>query len=1109
MKKKFLFAALIFSLASLSAADGEPNGAGDWKILSKQNFSSQIHLHPHILLFVTVPWCGESRSLMKDVSRMVAERQEFGSMKLMFVYRSTEKTLANAIGAGDGISVFYYHHSVAYRYRGKLRAQNVLHSILQYLAVSPEELPLKRIESQDDLKLFLESKDRVLLLGEFCGWTPSLMAKVKSNGSEDDLGIGGALNITGFIGKTDIVLPSRKKNHQKVAGLENGQLKCGTGNGIPGIPWLPEFSSLNESASFSETENVETGFRLTCTFEEFQQFELFFSKLILAARDFSLPPERLGFGLVSNIFLLSSLGVRVSGSWLAELWFNGCPRCSKVLKDGDALISALEVDSSIVPELQVDELDLEPALPANKPSVILFVDRSAELSETRRKSRVALDAVRELASRHQMPGQIGSQSINQLEKLSIQSFQEFKGRHPRVKLPVTAKKSKLTDKMSVMVINEGKHVSLDSIGSDLQGSSLHEILTHLLQRGKEAKLSSLAKQFGFRLLSEDQNIQVSEASATLGEVGSNMGSLSPFEKRLLKSVSDSGRDQMPRTESTSAMKDEKKSEIINAEPPYYDASADARAGVPSGNGDKEVAHTDESEEVISLKPAQVTTDYEHGIDDNMDVEKESSSRVDNLGEQELKLEAFKGSFFFSDSNYRLLRSLTGESTFPSLVVIDPTSQKHYVFPKDTNLSYVSLFHFLHGYLNESLIPYHRSESISESPREAMHPPFVNLDFHETDSIPRVTTRTFSKLLFGLNQSDDQSSGHACNEDVVVLFSSNWCGFCQRMELVVREVYRAVNRKRQTLFSADNNSVDMKLPQIYLMDCTLNDCGYILKSIDQREVYPSLMLFPAESKRAIPFGGDLTVTDIIKFIAQYGSYSRHLFSEKGIVWTRTDKGEKSRYFHDASSQVAINKEDPVAKDNFHEVLLRDQPKRISEHRQEVDSQSRRPIILREPLPRVVVGSVLVASDKLVNASPFDKSTIIIVKADRDTGFQGLIFNKHISWDSLNEVDKSLEFLREAPLSFGGPIIKQGMPLVGLKRSASENQFLEVQTGVYFLDHLATVDEINDLKSRKQSITDYWFFLGYAGWDWEQLFAEIEEGAWTVSNDDKSLDWPWSS
>lgn len=49
---------------------------------------------------------------------------------------------------------------------------------------------------------------------------------------------------------------------------------------------------------------------------------------------------------------------------------------------------------------------------------------------------------------------------------------------------------------------------------------------------------------------------------------------------------------------------------------------------------------------------------------------------------------------------------------------------------------------------------------------------------------------------------------------------------------------------------------------------------------QRELYPALVLFPAENKTSVSYDGDMAVASIVKFLADYGSYSHNLISEKG-------------------------------------------------------------------------------------------------------------------------------------------------------------------------------------------------------------------------------------
>ncbi|XVF66972.1 hypothetical protein PTKIN_Ptkin10aG0082900 [Pterospermum kingtungense] len=784
--------------------------------------------------------------------------------------------------------------------------------------------------------------------------------------------------------------------------MESGRLKCGVENGIAGIPWITNFGSVNDGVSFQDSENFRPGLGLSCTLNEFKKFDTFFSKLIAARREFLMPPERFRFGLVSDRSLMSSLGVEASGTWMAVLYFKGCPDCSKVIKDGDELKSAFMKGDSVVHELEVDGQDFQVGLPANKPSAILFVDRYSDSPEARRKSREALDAFKEVALQYQMLYRTSSQNADHQEKSSLLDFKALE-------LP-----------------------------SEKEGES-------------------------------------DDVSPSASEEGPSIGSIDP--KSMAHEESESG-----------VLHEEKpKSIAVESSSPY--------------NEDERIS-SDKSKHFISIETGQLLEGLE-------------LDKIKKSGEQELQSEGFKGSFFLCDDNYRLLKSLTGGTTIPSMVLVHPTSGYHFVYPEEATFSYISLSNFFHEYLNGSLVPYQRSAPILHSYRESTTPPFVNHDFHEMDSIPRVTMHTLSKLVFGSNQSNGGNVAHARNEDVVVLFSSNWCGFCQRMELVVREVYRAIkgymqmlksgSGKEQAMLNADNSMNNMKHPLIYLMDCTLNDCSLILKSLNQREVYPTMMLFPAQTETAVSYEGDMSVANIIKFIASHGSNSHHLLNEKGLLLTTIEGGRNQGLVQD-SSGVTAHEDGTSAKDKFHEVILKNQnPKKVAKYN---GGRSRSPISTgsHKATSKVVVGSTLTATDKLVDAIPFDKSRIIIVKADEDTGFVGLIFNKLIRWDSLDELQEGFGFLKEAPLSFGGPVLRRGMPLVALTRRVGENGYLEVLPSIYFLDQFATLANIEELKAGNQSLSDYWFFLGYTGWGWHQLFHEIGEGAWTVSNETKSLDWP---
>jgi len=49
---------------------------------------------------------------------------------------------------------------------------------------------------------------------------------------------------------------------------------------------------------------------------------------------------------------------------------------------------------------------------------------------------------------------------------------------------------------------------------------------------------------------------------------------------------------------------------------------------------------------------------------------------------------------------------------------------------------------------------------------------------------------------------------------------------------------------------------------------------------QREVYPALILFPAQKKKPLLYEGDMAVIDVMKFVAEHGSNFHKLIRDKG-------------------------------------------------------------------------------------------------------------------------------------------------------------------------------------------------------------------------------------
>ncbi|KAL7090687.1 hypothetical protein ACP275_12G057200 [Erythranthe tilingii] len=1063
-----LAAVALFSTHTVycDAGGGEGTTEVQWQILTKLNYSSQILLHPRLLLFVTEPWSGECRSIMKELGHVVGnDEARFGTLKLMVLYRNAERMLADALGANDGITIFYYHNSISYKYRGRLRVQNILSSVQYVSSLSSDELPFKSLNTQEELRDFVYSTDKAVLLMEFCGWIPRLMAMDNST-TQSILG-------QGYLGadinrESNGTVAAKDKENKK--GVEDDKFSCGSDNGFSGIPWSSQFTHVNNSL-VKDTENLTFSAGESCTLYEFQQFEAFLPKLIRVAREFFLPPEGRRFAVVRDRSLLPLLNIEEAGSWFMTVHFAGCPSCSQILKEVDDLKTVLQAQASPVLELEDNSQGFEAALPAKKPTMLLFVDRSSNSKQIRKESQEALRMFREFAKQTEMSNQMHGQAIIRPDN-TIESNQASLER-PKIQPFPASQKFILKDKMSIMIVKEGQQVTVENMVSDLQGKSVHEILTYAMKGKEELKLSSLAKDAGFQLISKDFDIDVESLSLNsvdrsnqvLGEthVEESHASAPTDKKQMPAIISNRLHEELPDPSDVEFM----------------------------------LGHKEDSSDISGLSYVESesvhhSTHIATGSGQGWNIGETRHLEIEENDQQK----HFTGSFFFLDGQYRLLETLTGGSKIPSVVIIDPIAQKHYVLAERSVFNYSSLSVFVKEFLAGKLLPYIQSAAAVPISRNAQRPPFVNLDFHETDSIPLVTSLTFAELVLG-NNSDPRNSGHSWDRNVLVLFSNNWCGFCQRMELVVREVYRAVkayanmkinSSRKEILTLADEHVADvvLKLPLIYMMDCTQNDCSSIIKPILQREVYPLLLLFPAERKNyTVPYEGDVAVSDIIKFLAAHGRHIPQHIMYKNFVRDENSVSESKSLHHDVVLQDSL--QNVAVKYSMNNAQL------------SVGSEER---------PQLSVGCVLSATEQLIDVHPFDESKIVIVKVDQSTGFQGLIFNKHISWDSLEE---GFELLKEAPLSFGGPVMMRGMPLVALThKSMEEGQYMkEILPNIYFIDQVATQSLIEEIRVGNESANDYWFFFGYSSWGWEQLLHEIAQGAWSVSKGNaEQLDWPLS-
>jgi putative transcriptional regulator len=123
--------------------------------------------------------------------------------------------------------------------------------------------------------------------------------------------------------------------------------------------------------------------------------------------------------------------------------------------------------------------------------------------------------------------------------------------------------------------------------------------------------------------------------------------------------------------------------------------------------------------------------------------------------------------------------------------------------------------------------------------------------------------------------------------------------------------------------------------------------------------------------------------------------------------------------------------------------------------------------------------------------FFEDTIILIVEYNEAGSTGFVINKSFgkSLHELIEFNHSKPF----PLMDGGPVDRDHL-FVLHKRPDIIDGGKEIPNGLYFGGNMEqVVDAINTKAAGKEEIQ---IFIGYCGWDKEELEAELEEGSWIM-------------
>lgn len=147
--------------------------------------------------------------------------------------------------------------------------------------------------------------------------------------------------------------------------------------------------------------------------------------------------------------------------------------------------------------------------------------------------------------------------------------------------------------------------------------------------------------------------------------------------------------------------------------------------------------------------------------------------------------------------------------------------------------------------------------------------------------------------------------------------------------------------------------------------------------------------------------------------------------------------------------------------------------------------------------ITQGKLLIAEPELKDDN-FNRTVILVCRFSNDDGAFGFVINKTTGY-YLHELVPEVE-LQGIPVYQGGPVQLDTVHFI----HRYPNHLPDAQ---HVVDDIYWGGDFNLLKdkilSKEIDLKKVKFFLGYSGWDANQLEAEIEEQTWVVAENNTAL------
>ncbi|WP_299439328.1 YqgE/AlgH family protein [uncultured Aquimarina sp.] len=136
-----------------------------------------------------------------------------------------------------------------------------------------------------------------------------------------------------------------------------------------------------------------------------------------------------------------------------------------------------------------------------------------------------------------------------------------------------------------------------------------------------------------------------------------------------------------------------------------------------------------------------------------------------------------------------------------------------------------------------------------------------------------------------------------------------------------------------------------------------------------------------------------------------------------------------------------------------------------------------------------GHLLIAEPSIIGDVSFNRSVVLLADHS-DQGSIGFIMNKPLDYvlsDLVPEVEAEFKIYN------GGPVEQDNLYFIHKIPNLIPNS-VEISSGIYWGGDFSVVSEL--IAQNKITSNEIRFFLGYSGWDAEQLIQELEANSWVI-------------